>query len=333
MTLYLQNGNSFILHIESYYTVEEITKIAVRFLGIDRSLWSYFGLYDAITKSRHFDERLLNDCLMIGDVLSQWELITKSTQEPIRSCKLYLGLKFFPFNDDAIQSLLPFIYYSKVYDIYFHKSNFDRFEVIKIWALCLQTDLGNYEDKPGVVNRIRNYFHPFYLKYYNDDTFTTAVLDAYKDLSGSDRNDCMQKFIGIGSDEFIFPSHFFIARFRNSNNPAFKDLQENLLLSVSRLKITVCEEVSRENILDIKLDEIMNWGMNQDILCICYGDKYEMIKLYFQVYDPFIVAEMLFNYGNLSTTGELFDYLAKNDHLEKFVVNVKNRKSNIFAFK
>jgi len=321
------------LFVECYFTVEEVVKIALRSLGVDRQHWVYFGLYDAILKSKSLDERLLSERVIIGDVISAWEIILKTTEDPIRSTKLVLGFKFFPMTDDIISDLLPFIFYAKVYDIYFHKSNIDRFEVVNIWALCMQADLGNYEDKPGVANRVKAYFHPFFLKYYNDEGFVAGVLDAYKELANLSKTDCMQRFIGVGNEDFAYPTQSFLVNFKSSNNPSFKDLQENLILNISRNKVTLFEEVSRENIMEIKLDEIMNWGVNDDIICICYGDKYEMVKLYFKVYDPFIVAEMLFNYGNLITTGEVFDYLAKNEHLEKFIVNHKKRRSMEFKFK
>ncbi len=321
------------LFVENYYTVEEVVKIALRTLGIDRQQWVYFGIYDSILKSKSLDERLLNERMMIGDVVAAWEIILKNSEESIRSTKLVLGFKFFPVQEETIIDLLPLLFYAKVYDIYFHKGNVDRFEAINIWALCMQADLGTYEEKPGVANRVKNYFHPFFLKYYNDEGFINGVLEAYKDQANLSRAECMQKFIGVNSDDFAYPTHSFLVTFKSSNNPSFKDLQENLVLNISRSKVALFEEVSRENIMVIKLDEIMNWGINDDIICICYGDKYEMIKLYFKVYDPFIVAEILFNYGNLVTTGEVFDYLAKNEHLEKFVVNHKKRRSMEFKFK
>lgn len=296
-------------------------------------MWPYFCLIDSIVKTKHLDERMLNERVMIGDVLAQWELMLKGATEQIRACRLYLGLKFYPFGDEESKSLLPFVYYSKAYDVYFHKAAFDRFEVTKMYSLFMQVDYGNYEDKPGVANRIKNYFHPFFTKYYNDETFISTVIEGYKELAGTPQLEYINRFAGLRGEDFVFPVHYFTARFRNSNSPAFKDLQEQLLLCVARQKISICEETSRETILDISLEQIMNWGINQDILCICYGDKYEMIKLYFQIYDPFVIAELLFIYGNYVASGEFYDYLAKNEHLEKFVTNPKNRRSNIFTFK
>ena len=38
--------------------------------------------------------------------------------------------------------------------------------------------------------------------------------------------------------------------------------------------------------MHVKLEEIMNWGLNKYIFVLCYGDRYEVTKLYFQCFSP-----------------------------------------------
>ncbi len=61
----------------------------------------------------------------------------------------------------------------------------------------------------------------------------------------------------------------------------FRDMQKDIILGFSQETIALFEESSREKILEAKLDEIMNWGVNKDIFVMCYGDKYEVTKIYF----------------------------------------------------
>lgn len=74
-------------------------------------------------------------------------------------------------------------------------------------------------------------------------------------------------------------------------------MQSNIILGISKNFVCLQEESSRENILKIGFEEIMNWGINQDIIVICYGDRFEMIKIYFQCFNPYEIAEILFNYA------------------------------------
>lgn len=333
LTIYLQNGNSFRLNVESYFTTQDILKHALNSLSVARRFWPYFYLIDSIVKSKSLDERPLNENLMIGDVLSGWEIIAKSSSEPVKTARLFLGLKFFPEEAETIDQLLPFIYFAKLYDVYYHKCNIDRADLIKLFGYAMQHDFGNYEDKPGVRNKVRNYFHPSLGKYYADDSFVNSVLAAYKASSNQLREACEKRLCGLDNFEFEFPAHFFTAKFRNANNPIYKDMQDNLVIKVTKTTVAICEEISKEKIVEIKLEEVMNWGVNDDILVLCYGDKFDVIKLYFQVYNPIDLAEILYNYGNQIKSGEHFDYISKNEHLEKFVKNSKVRKSNVFPFK
>lgn len=333
LSVYLQNGNSFRLNVEAYYTVQDVLMRALNSIGVARRLWPYFHLVDVIVKSKTLDERPLNEHIMIGDVQAGWEVIGKSSPEPVKSARLFLALKFFPEEPELVDQLLPFIYLSKMYDVYFHKCSLDRSELVKLYGLAMQHDFGNYEDKPGVRNKVRNYFHPSLGKYYADDSFVSSVITAYKESQNQLREACEKRLCGLDSFEFEFPSHYFAVRFRNANNPIYKDMQDNLIIKVSKGAMAICEEISKEKIVEIKLEEIMNWGINDDILVVCYGDKFDVIKLYFQMYNPLDLAEILYNYGNQMKSGEVFDYVAKNQHLEKFVTNPKVRRSNLFPFK
>lgn len=333
LPIYLQNGNCFQIYVESYNTAQDILKHTLNILGIPRKFWPHFQLVDVIVKTKALDERILSENLMIGDVLSGWEILSKSAQEGIKSCRIFLSLKFFPEDSETSDYLLQFIYFSKLYDVYFNKCGIEKSELTKLIGFAMQNDFGNYEDKPGVKNKVKNYFHPYFGKYYNDDAFFSSALNSYKSCVNFPKDDCQKRISGIDSTDFEYPSSLFMVRFRNSNNPVFKDLQESLALKITKDALIICEEVSKEKITEIKIEEIMNWGISEDIFLVCYGDKYDVVKIYFQVYNPLDLGEILFHYANQLKSGEVFDYISKNEHLEKFVINHKNRRSNVFWFK
>ena len=209
----------------------------------------------------------------------------------------------------------------------------DKPEFSKLIGLALQHDHSNFEEKPGIKKKVSVFYSPHMARSLADENFVNASIAAYKGYSNLSPEQCAKIAIGVDSVEMEPAFHYFTVRFRNSNNPIFKDLQEHLILKIGQKSIFVCESVLKEKVVEIKLEEIINWGINHDLIVLCYGDKYDVTKLYFQVYNPVDVAEILFNYGNQLKSGEAFDYLAKHESVGKFVVNTKTRRSNVFSLK
>ncbi len=110
-------------------------------------------------------------------------------------------------------------------------------------------------------------------------------------------------------------------------------MQNQIILGINKEQVVLYEEISRETIMDIKLEEIMNWGINKDIFVICYGDKYEVTKLYFQCFNPFEIADILFNYSNEKILKEKYDMVGEHEELNKFIWNPKIRKMTCFNFR
>lgn len=204
---------------------------------------------------------------------------------------------------------------------------------MKLWGLAFQIEFGNFEEKPGFIYRqILQYFQPYFQKYYNNDKFVKDVSEYYQQLTGQSKEEAMNSFFEIAGDAKMELNHFYRVTFRNSNNPNYRDIQPNVILGVNKNSLTIQEESSRETLLQIQLDEIMNWGINKEILVVCHGDRFEMTKIYFQCYNPYEVADILFNYCNMKVLSN--DTLKKkHENLDQFILNSKSRKVNIFNYK
>lgn len=109
-------------------------------------------------------------------------------------------------------------------------------------------------------------------------------------------------------------------------------MQSNLILAINQNFICLQEESSRENIMKISFEEVMNWGINNDIIVISYGDRFELIKIYFQSHSPYEIANLLYNYACIKSFKE-GNILQDNREIEEFIVNPKIRKVNTFSFK
>lgn len=330
----LQNGRNFDLNVESYYSVSDILKIMLKKLGVSKNLWIYFGLRECVEKHRQVEEKPLNDHILIGDVISNFELVQKLGGSAVKSCRIYLVLKILPTDKQAIESLKNFLLYGFVYNMFYDKECLDRIDLVKKWGTLFQLEYGDFSEKPGFIKtKLRNYYHPFFHKYFNDENFINSVEENYKTRTGMDRDACIKDILGFGEDNQHDLYSYFRVKFRNSNNQNFREMHENMIIAISNNYFSILEEVSKEKVMDVELEEVMSWGINDGLFVLCYGDKFETVKLYFECFNPYEVADLLFAYANMKNDAEPGSLVQKHEQLDKFMKNDKVRKVNLFTFK
>lgn len=331
ITVYLQNGQNFYTYNESYTPCAEVLKNCLKYLQVPEHLQHYFCLYEGVSKTSRFEERQLPEPLLIGDVLSSWEIMKKQYQDLISYTRLYVGLKYYPL--DPTPLLYPMAC-SKLFDIHYSKIYMEKYESVKLWALGFQMYFGDYTERPGFLrDKSRLFYHKNFEKFYNDESFIKDLKEKYEALSGRSSESCAIELLQIDEMGGHLNGQVFKVMFRNSNNPNFRDMQEHVIMTINSQCISLAEESSRENILEIGLEEVANWGVNDDILVISYGDKYEITKMYFLSHAPSDIAEALFNYTNQNNKDPPASFYEKNPQLENFLQNSKTRKTNSFALK
>lgn len=331
MPVYLQNGQNFYTYNESYTPCSELLSNCLKYLEVPENLHNYFCLYEGVSKASKYEERQLPKPLLVGDILSSWEIMNKQYQDLISYTRLYVGLKYFPLEPTPL--LYPMVC-SKLFDIYYSKIYVEKYEAVKMWGLAFQLYFGDYTERPGFLrDKSRLFYHKNFQKFYNDESFIKDLKEKYESLSGRTRESCSNELLEIDEMGGHLNSQVFKVMFRNSNNPNFRDMQEHVIMTINSQVIALAEESSRENILEIGLEEVANWGVNDDILVISYGDKYEITKMYFLSHAPSDIAEALFNYTNQNNKEEPSDFYDKNNDIGKFMNNTKTRKTNSFVLK
>lgn len=75
--MYFRNGSSTNLFIEPYTTVSDVFKGVLRELEIDEKLWKYMGLFESVVKQKTFNDRLLDENLLVSDIISSWDILRK----------------------------------------------------------------------------------------------------------------------------------------------------------------------------------------------------------------------------------------------------------------
>lgn len=329
--VYLQNGQNFYTYNESYTPCSELLANCLKYLKVPQDKHHYFCLYEGVSKTSKYEERQLPEPLLVGDLLSSWEIMKKHYQDLISYTRVYVGLKYFPLEPEPL--LFPMVC-SKLFDIYYSKIYLEKYESVKIWGLAFQLYFGDYTERPGFLrDKARLFYHKNFQKFYNDESFIKDLKENYEALSGRSKESCAMEILQIDEMGGHLNSQVFKVMFRNSNNPNFRDMQEHVIMTINSQCIALAEESSRENILEIGLEEVANWGVNNDILVISYGDKYEITKMYFLSHAPTDIAEALFNYTNQNKQSSPGNFYDENPEISKFLQNSKTRKTNTFTLK
>lgn len=325
VSVYLQNGFAHQMFVENYSTIEEVRQNVLKATGLPPAVWPHFGILESISRPKQLEERMLKDSMMVTDVESSWELVGKGE---MKTSRLYLALKF---NPKDTNSLLQLVYFSKVYDLYFGKVQVEFADVHRYFALSFQVDYGDYSDKPGFVKmKIKNYHHPYFAKYYSDESFIQSVISRYRELKGKGRDEAMVEYLTKESTNLLEIGQLFTARFKNSNSSEYKELQQNLILGINSERLTFYEEVSREKVFELRIEDISSWGLNQDVFVLCFNDRIEITKFYFETSTAHEIGECFELYTKLKVEDSYNDTALEK--LENLSTVARARRANIFVF-
>lgn len=328
MTIYLQNGEPFVIYKESYTPSEEILDSCMDYLKIPAESRQYFCLFESVVRSGVYEEKVLPRPLLLGDVLSCWEMLKNQYQDLIQSTRVYVGFKYFPPTPGP---LLHAMTCAKLFDMYFRKVAFERNEIAHHWALALQMYNGDYSERPGFIrDKLSLLHHDNFRKLYSDESFKESLKNEYQQVAGRNAESCANELLEMDEHGDHPNGRLFKVRFRNSNNPNFRDLHEDIIINITNRKIIMYEEIAREEILDIDITEVSNWGLNGDVFVLSYGDKYETTKLYFLSHAPMELAEVLHSYTSIPPVPDFFE---SNPDFGHFQQNSKTRKVNSFLLK
>lgn len=328
MNIYLQNGEPFVIYKESYTPAEEMLDSCMDFLKIPSESRQYFCLFESVVRSGAYEEKVLPRPLLLGDILSCWEMLKNQYQDLIQSTRVYVGFKYFPLQPGLLTNAMVC---SKLFNMHFRKIAHERNEASRLWALALQMYNGDYSERPGFIrDKLSLLHHSNFKKLYSDESFKESLKNEYQQLSGRNADYCAREILEMDEHEEHTSGRVFKIRFRNSNNPNFRDLHEEIIMIINNRKVEMYEEIARESILEIDITEISNWGLNKDVFVMSYGDKYETTKLYFLSHSPMELAEVLHCY---TSTPPVPDFFETNPEFKHFQKNSKTRKVNSFMLK
>lgn len=82
--------------MEPYTNIGDVFKGLMRDFKFDEKYWKYFGLFECVEKGKSVNLRYLDDNILIGDVLSCWEILKKVNQDQINFSRIFLGFKYYP---------------------------------------------------------------------------------------------------------------------------------------------------------------------------------------------------------------------------------------------
>ena len=139
--IYYFNGECYMLHIESYNSVNEVKKILFEKLAIEQDT-SSFGLFETRFEKNKIFETLLDEDRKIMDVISFWE--NKRRKGDLIEARICLKIKFFyPFPSSELHSF-ELLYRHSLNEILMGKIPINENLALKLAALALAVDYGDF---------------------------------------------------------------------------------------------------------------------------------------------------------------------------------------------
>lgn len=134
--IYFKNGVSTNLFIEPYTTVDDVFKGVMREMKLEEKHWKYFGLYEGIEKQKSFNERLLDENLLVSDIISSWDILRKIGGDAVNQTRLYIGMKYYPTKEDDFKLFEKEIFFDQLFNIFYYKCYPGIDKLVDIWSLA-----------------------------------------------------------------------------------------------------------------------------------------------------------------------------------------------------
>lgn len=102
-------------------------------------------------------------------------------------------MKFYPVLEEDFKAFHKEIFFEQLFNLYYGKFFVERYNILKLWGLAFQIEFGDFEEKPGFIERqLILYFNDFYNKYYKNEKFINDITEYYQGLSGKSQEEALE---------------------------------------------------------------------------------------------------------------------------------------------
>ena len=260
-------GNHIFIYVESYTTIKEAVTLALYKLALESKM-HYFGLYQVKRKEDpiQYEEMFLEDSVKIMDVLTSWELEPKQKSSEM---KLYIRQKvFYKFPCDDLDSV-EMIYSHFVYEVLRGRLEFDEATALKLGALSLTVDHGDFSKEKArfLKINIQRYIPEHLLGLNPPQVWIDKIIMDYLKIKSYDRTNAKLIYLDLIKGNPFFLTEQFTIKYTVVNlelkgsQIEKKEREMNFAVKPNAMSFYGINKMECEKNYQIK--DIKSWGINE----------------------------------------------------------------------
>lgn len=284
VVVHLPNGAYMQCWVDSWETFGDLKKACLARLGIDEAHLEIFGFMECVEKRNCYEERYLDDFFSCTELQGFWAQYKKSRSD-LREFKLYLTLRANKIcQEDASLSAIQWMIMQN--DFKRGKLNPTNPDIITCVSLSMQADLGDCPEKPNMLKKTVMNYIPINRESEGEEMWFREVIEAYKQLAGKGRDECMAAWFEKAADYAAFGSTQFTGRYLrcsdDDNHNQDIPQEEDCIFLIKHTIFQVLDSSTKSIQIDMDLNEISNWGCSKDIFVYSIGEAHSRVKEYFK---------------------------------------------------
>lgn len=151
LRVYFMNGHDIVLYMESYTTIKHLRDEIVQKTQLKKEMFPYFSIYEVCEKKETYEERYLENDVLLSDVLDRWD--KEKDTDSAADFKLYFRIRiFFPLDYKEEDSVVMF-YNQMLYEYRLGRYPCEEKDVVTLAALACQNEFGNSLPEPDAEFR------------------------------------------------------------------------------------------------------------------------------------------------------------------------------------
>ncbi len=210
------NGTSTTTEIESYTSVREVKNKVMKKLEFNASKAPYYCLYEICNKKEKVEERFLEDSEKIADMLSLWELGSKSLTEKSESVEFKLFLKIFVYYPytESDNDTITVVYTQATYDVYTGKYQLKEDETITLAAIQLLVEYATNQDSAhmNLQKSLEKYVPHNQYNINPSDYWVQKIMELYSGLQSKTKLEAKLTYIEQLKQSPLWEAHQFDAK-------------------------------------------------------------------------------------------------------------------------
>lgn len=265
LPIQLHDGMRFFLDFEPYTTISEALDKTMKFLNMQEKK-DFYGFYFVQKQKNGYKESLLTD-----DSKYVFDELTRLSMDNQNEGVLYLRIRMYYRFSEKDLDYVNLLYGQIFYEIFMGRILVDEKLMIKLSAISLYVDYGEFEGKNDFKINLSKFLSEKMLVVFNSFHCIESIMQTYQKLKFKYKIHAKINYIELIKDNVLFFSHQFNVKYTeliiNENGKSQKGESMDLVLAVKPLALLFLNQ-KREVLFKYEFSRLLKWGCHNDNLLV-----------------------------------------------------------------